>query len=169
MQSYSGVIKKCPRCSKPAKINRVRIRSSPRKHKKCNILKISSGRVQKRSKTFLAKPSIDTQVTTDQLYVTFPSLDDSNCSTSASPSLHSSDESSGSGSETSFDAEMYEYGECSGPSCNFKFCVKCNCKYHPCRICKDFSPASPTRIHFTSKSSVACSTKSLKSLKRLVY
>lgn len=154
----------------------IKIRSSPRKNKKkSNIYKISSnqsGRIQKRSKTFLGKASIESQLTShDQLFVTFPMLEDRSSSTSPSSSFYaspSSDESSGSGNEISCEMSTYEYGECSGPTCSFKFCVKCNCKYHPRQLCKDFSPASPTRLHI-SRSSVACSSKSLKSLKRLVY
>lgn len=132
------------------------------------ILSISSGRVTKRPKTFLSKTSIETHSPADS-FLTF--LDDSRASPStssscASPSSFSSDDSSG--CEGANDAVTYEFGVCSGISCNFKFCVKCNCKYHPRQLCKDFSPASPTRGHM-NKSSVACSSQSFKSLKRLVY
>lgn len=172
-QSHSGPIKKCPRCSRPATISSIKIRSSPRKRKKSsNVLKIcsfNSGRVQKQSKTFLSKPSIDSHSQIDQLYATFPTLDDHSGSTSASsscasPTSPSSDESSNSENESM--EVVYEFAVCSGYACHFKFCSKCNCKYHPRQTCKDLSPASPSREHF-NKSSVACSSKSFKSLKRL--
>lgn len=166
---HPGPLKKCPRCCKPAPIHSIKIRCSPRKKRKCNILKLSTscaGRVQKRSKTFLSKPSIESQLLSEPLYATFPcaldsASDSSNC---GSPSVPSSDESNNELHET----EMYEFAECSGISCNFKFCVKCNCKYHPRQLCKELSPASPPRGSF-NKSSVACSSQSFKSLKRLVY
>lgn len=167
-------MKKCPRCFRSAIVNSIRIRSSPRKNRKSNIFKIStassSGRIQKqRKKTFLEKPSIDSPTSAEQLYVTFPMLDDGSSSTSPTSSHYtspSSDESSG--NEMLGDTTLYEYGECSGPMCNFKFCVKCNCKYHPRQLCRDFSPVSPTRPHI-NRSYVACSNKSKKSLKRLIY
>lgn len=165
---------KCPKCRKPAKINSVKIRSSPRKKKKkhcSSILKLStgpSGRVQKRSSSFLAKPSIDSFSMSGDLYVTFPMLGEHSDSASpSSPSSPSSDESGSSGSEMLGDAAMYEFAVCSGLSCHFKFCVKCKCKSHPRQMCKELSPASPT--HAVNRSSVACSNKSLKSLKRLIY
>lgn len=161
-------MKKCPRCGRPSVVNCIKIRSSPRKAKKLNILKISSGRVQKRNKSFLAKPSIDSIGTASQLFVTFPTLDDRSGSTSPSSNYGSpsSDESS---SSEQLDAEMYEFGVCSGQTCNYKFCVKCNCKYHPRAPCKDFSPASPTRGYMHNSSTVACTSQSIKSLKRLIY
>lgn len=130
-----------------------------------NISSVGSGRVQKRSRSFLAKPSIDSQFSySEKLFVTFPTL--SNTSPSSSGGSPSSDESSG--GEMSDETGTYEYGECTGISCNFKFCVKCNCKYHPRQPCKELSPASPPR-GFTgnNNSSVACSSRSFKSLKRL--
>lgn len=169
-QSHIGPLKKCPRCFKPAVISSIKIRSSPRKKRKCNILKLSTavagGRVQKRTKSFLSKPSIDSQLLSEQLYATFPCMLESasDSSNSGSPSAPSSDESSCEMHET----ETYEFAECSGLSCNFKFCVKCNCKYHPRQKCKELAPPSPPRGSF-NKSSVACSNRSFKSLKRLVY
>lgn len=175
-QSFSGQLRKCPRCMKPAKVSTIKIRRSPRKKKKRNISdipKISSGRVQKPSKTFLAKPSIDSHYSFDQLYVTFPMLDErsnsnspSTSSSGESPHPPSSDESASSGNEFSTEAESYEFGVCSGISCNFKFCVKCNCKYHPRQLCKELSPASPSRSH-RHETSVACTSLNRKSLKRL--
>lgn len=142
----------------------IKIRSSPRK-KKSNILKLSttSGRVEKKIKTFLSKPSIESQSFSDQFFVTFPNFnsDSSNC---GSPSTTSSDES---GCET-HETESYEFAQCSGIACSFKFCIECLCKYHPRQRCKIFSPASPSRSS-VNKGSIACSNKSLKSLKRLVY
>lgn len=84
----------------------------------------------------------------------------------SSPSMPSSDESYASSGEMEASTEIYEYAVCSGISCCFKFCVKCDCKYHPRQKCKDLSPVSPQRSYL-SKSSVACSQKSKKSLKRL--
>lgn len=175
-QTHQGTLKKCPKCCRPAKVKTTSLRTSPRKKKKKNmsILKIStSGRVQKRSKTFLLSPSIDSSsVLSDDLYVTFPMLEehsDSPSSTSCgSLGSQTSDESCGSGSETPKEAENYEYAECSGIACKFKFCVKCNCRYHPRLQCKDFSPVSPPRGQM-NKSAVACSRASVKSLKRLIY
>lgn len=161
-KSHAGPLKKCPRCCKPAIINSIKIRSSPRK-KKSSIHKLSTvgaGRVHKRIKTFLSKPSIESQNISEQLYTTFPCMldsasDSSNCGTPSSD-------------ESSCETEIYEFAECSGISCNFKFCVNCNCKYHPRQRCKELSPPSPSRSSI-NKSSVACSNQSFKSLKRLVY
>ena len=158
---------KCPYCSKPAKINTIQIRRSPRKKKKIagSILKISSsGRIQKRSKTFLSKPSIDSHSPSDSSFVTF--MDVQSPSPSTSSGSPSSDDSCGSGSEMPNETGTYEYGECSGIACSFKFCVKCRCKYHPRQLCKEFSPGSPSR---SVNGTVACSSRSLKSLKRLIY
>lgn len=89
----------------------------------------------------------------------------SSCGSPSSPS--SSEESAASGSEMPPEADnLYEYGTCSGVSCKYKFCVKCNCRFHPRTKCPEFSPASPSKSINTS---VACSSRSLKSLKRLVY
>jgi hypothetical protein len=172
-QTHQGTLKKCPKCCKPARVKTTSLRTSPRKKRKSScILKMStSGRIQKRSKTFLLSPSIDSNSRNDDFYVTFPMLevhsDSPSSSSSGSPSSHASDESCGSGNEATKEAESYEYAECSGLTCKFKFCVKCNCKYHPRVQCKDFSPVSPPRNF--NKSAVACSRASVKSLKRLIY
>lgn len=170
-------MRKCPKCGNPAKISTISIRSSPRKKKKTRgILKVSSrgqGRVQKQNKTFLSKPSIDSCTLNDQLYVTFPTLDDysgseSTLSSPASPVSPNSEDSGTSGNESGRETQTLEFGSCSKVNCHFKFCVKCNCKYHPRRLCNDFSVASPTRT-YTSKSSIACTRQSTKRLKRLTY
>lgn len=172
-RSYSGPMKKCPRCCKTATLSSIKIRSSPRKRKKSNsilkICSISSGRVQKQAKSFLSQSSIDSHSLTDEVLTTFPILEESRSSTSASSSCASpiaslsSDDSCYSESETAVET-VYEFFVCSGHSCNFKFCVKCNCKYHPRQMCKELLAASPSR---SNKSSVACSNRSFKSLKRL--
>lgn len=163
---------KCPSCQTvTANICKVKIRTSPRKSKKRNtssILKISSGRIQKRSKTFLDKPSIDSQCSSDSLLVTFPELEENNSGESASGSQSSEDSS---GNEHSNDIEMYEYALCSRKQCNFKFCTNCKEKYHPRQKCKELAPASPSRgLSFDSSGS--CANRSVKnskrSLKRLI-
>ncbi|CRK99555.1 CLUMA_CG012872, isoform A [Clunio marinus] len=165
----SGPLKKCPICSKPAII--MKVRSSPRKKKKTNLFKIAytnSGRTRKKSASFLSKASIDSQSTNEQFYVTFHQFDDRSATTSSSdtPGPSSSDDSSG--SEITASEELHEYAECSGVSCHFKFCVRCNCKYHRGHPCKDLSPPSPPR-GLLAKTTVVGSRKSLKSLKRLIY
>lgn len=105
---------------------------------------------------------------TEQLYATFPGLEEHSSNSSSSPGSASSDESSGSSNEMSSETGLYEYAVCSGISCGFKFCVKCNCKYHPRQLCKEFAPASPSR-NYSANKSVACSSQSLRSLKRLIY
>lgn len=162
-KSHKGPLKKCPKCCKPAIISSIKIRKSPRK--RSNILKLSTagaGRVHKRNKTFLSKPSIESQALPEQLFVTLPCMLDSDSSNCGSPSTPSSDDSSCELHET----ETYEFAECSGTLCNFKFCVNCSCKYHPRQTCKELAPASPSRGSFKN---VACSNQSFKSLKRLVY
>lgn len=160
-----------------AKICRIPIRTSPRKKKKRNIssiLKISTGRIHKRSSTFLDKPSIDSQCSSEQLLVTFPELENNSSGASISsgcesPLSQSSEDSSS--NENSNDIEMYEYAECCGKSCHFKFCTRCKEKYHPRQKCKELAPASPSNgISFDS--SGACIKRSMKnskrSLKRLI-
>lgn len=179
MQAKHGAQYKCPSCQKvTAKINTIPIRKSPRKKKKRNvtsILKISTGRVQKRSKSFLNKPSIDSQCSSEDLFVTFPELDEHNSGASASSSCDSpaspSSEDSSSNEHQSSDIEMYEYAECTGKLCRFKFCTNCKEKYHPRQKCKELAPVSPSRgISFDSSGS--CVNRSVKnskrSLKRLI-
>lgn len=165
--------KKCPRCRKSAIIKQIPIRSSPRKNRKkkmgtsLNILQLSPhGRVSKRqtSKTLsLTKTSIHADCFNEahKICQTLPlTFDDEKSSSSSgceSPGNFSS------GNEDSND-EIYEFAECTAPSCCFKFCVKCNCKYHPRFTCGDLSPPSPSRV---PKIAAACTKSSLKSLKRL--
>lgn len=176
MQSHQkSTFKKCPKCCRPARIDKIEIRISPRK-KKSNIYKLSktyTGRVQKRTRTFLSKTSIESfNEVSDPLYVTMASLDDDS---SKSPKSSSSFESPGNSSGTDDTSNItgqessmqeYEYGICTGAGCSYRFCVKCNCKYHPKRICGDLSPPSPSRF---SRTHAACTRASLKSLKRLAY
>lgn len=169
--------KKCPRCSKTAKITQIRIRNSPRK--RVNFLKLSpskGGRVQKHSKTFLSKTSIESSCFSEVsslLYATLPNLDDE---LSRSPNRSSDYESlattSNSSSDDTMDTttgeEVYEYATCGAIGCGFKFCVKCNCKYHPRQQCRDLSPPSPNR-NVKNVSAGACTMASRKSLRRLKY
>lgn len=160
-----------------AKISSIAIRRSPRKKKKrnvSNILKISSGRVQKRSKSFLDKPSIDSQCSHNHLYVTFPELEEYNSEMSTRSSGGSSPCPSSedfSGNELTNDTEMYEFAECTGKACRFKFCTSCKERYHPRQKCKELAPASPSR-GFSFDSSGSCVhrsfTNSKRSLKRLI-
>lgn len=158
---------KCPRCfMSTGVLKSIKIRTSPRKKKKTarSISLIVSGRVEKRKKSFLSKTaSIAPHSPSHSLVDTF--LDEASTSSGscASPGTPSSDDS---GSEIPNEAEIYEYGECSRATCCFKFCVKCNCKYHPQQVCKELSPASPSSFY---KSSVISSRQSKKSLKRLIY
>jgi hypothetical protein len=154
----------------------VKIRNSPRKKKtisSSSILKLSTspstGRVQKRFRTFLSKTSIPHEsfheALTNPHYVTLSHIDEDS---SKSPQRSSScDSPNSSGSDESCETdEIYEYGICTGVGCSFKFCIKCNCKYHPRRICGDLSPPSPSR----NNSKILAGTKaSRKSLRRLNY
>lgn len=90
--------------------------------------------------------------------------EESSCSPQRSSSC---DSPSSSGTDESCEMdEIYEYGICTGVGCSFKFCIKCNCKYHPRRICGDLSPPSPSR----NNSKILAGTKaSRKSLRRLNY
>lgn len=167
-----STFKRCPRCRKPATISTVKIRNSPRK-KKTNggsILKLSTstGRVQKRFRTtFLSKTSIPDSFheTSNQHYVTLSHIDEDSSRSPQRSSSCDSPNSSGSDETCEMD-EIYEYGICTGVGCSFKFCIKCNCKYHPRRICGDLSPPSPSR----NNSKILAGTKaSRKSLRRLNY
>jgi hypothetical protein len=166
-KSYAGKLTKCPRCRKPAKIHVTKIRKSPRK--KRNLMKISyrsPGRVQKKSSTFLAHSSnLVDSIYSESLYTTISSSPEST-SGQGSPVRHSSDESSG--NESVFDSISHEYAECTGKSCNFKFCLKCECRSHPRQDCKELSPNSPIRKIQNESGSVACTSQSFKRLKRLI-
>lgn len=123
------------------------------------------GRVSKRtaSRTLLSKTSIadgfnETLKVCHTLPLNFDEEKSSSSSGCESPCGNCS-----SGSEDSND-EIYEFAECTALGCCFKFCVKCNCRYHPKFKCADLSPPSPSR---TSKNAVACSKTSRKNLKRL--
>lgn len=161
---------KCPRCKKPAKIQVTQIRKSPRK--KRNVMKISynsPGRVQKKASTssFFQQPSLlADSLYSESMYTTFPGINSSPESSSSlgSPSRVSSDESSG--NESIYDSIAHEYAECTGKSCNYKFCPKCECKSHPRQDCKELSPNSPIRK--SKESSIACTSQSFKRLKRLI-
>jgi len=132
-------------------------------------LSTSTGRVQKKFRTtFLSKTSIPEsfhEALGNPHYVTLSHIDEDS---SRSPQRTSScDSPNSSGSDESCETdEIYEYGICTGVGCSFKFCIKCNCKYHPRRICGDLSPPSPSRNH----SKILAGTKaSRKSLRRLNY
>ncbi|KAG5680748.1 hypothetical protein PVAND_010237 [Polypedilum vanderplanki] len=169
------VCKKCPRCCRPATIKKVKIRNSPRK-KKNNILSISTsisttGRVQKRTKTFLSKTTIDTfhdsSLRSSPLFVSLAD-DELSRSPNRSSSCESPNSSLSGDDINNFD-EIYEYGVCESNGCSYKFCVKCNCKYHPRRQCADLSPPSPNRYFKFNESGGACTRASNKSLRRLAY
>jgi hypothetical protein len=131
-----------------------------------NILQLSPhGRVSKRSpRKLLSKTSIaGFNEAAHKICQTLPlNFSDEEKSSSSSgcesPGGHCSSSSEDSNDET------YEFAECTAIGCCFKFCVKCNCRYHPKFKCADFSPPSPSR---TSKKVIACSKKSRKNLKRL--
>ncbi|XP_070509781.1 serine-rich adhesin for platelets-like [Chironomus tepperi] len=166
----TSTFKRCPRCRKPATISTIKIRNSPRKKKTSSILKLSTstGRVQKRFRTtFLSKTSIPESFheALNPHYVTLSHIDEDSSRSPQRSSSCDSPNSSGSDESCEID-EIYEYGICTGAGCSFKFCVKCNCKYHPRRICGDLSPPSPS--HNQSKT-VAGTKASRKSLRRLNY
>jgi hypothetical protein len=174
-RSFSGKLTKCPRCRRPAKIQVTKIRKSPRK--KRNLMKISyksPGRVQKKSSTstFLTHSSFladsvygDSLYSTTTTFLGINSSPESSSSSHGSPTRHSSDDSSG--NESVFDSISHEYAECTGRTCNFKFCPRCECKSHPREECKEYSPHSPTHKN-SEKASVACTSQSIKRLKRLI-
>uniref|UniRef100_A0A182PVC8 F-box domain-containing protein n=1 Tax=Anopheles epiroticus TaxID=199890 RepID=A0A182PVC8_9DIPT len=60
-----------------------------------------------------------------------------------------------------------DYAICSAMFCGFRFCIKCLCEYHPNTVCADLAANSPTKEEERSRSNVACSRQSRRSLQRL--
>lgn len=165
--SFKGKIKKCPLCSKPAKIQVMKIRKSPRKRK--NLKDISTIRFNKTSGASF-QTSLKSNIGTNIFYTTFPNFDkspstNSRCSNDSQSSL-SSDDSSGF-DDSNYESISYEFAKCSYQQCSFKFCPNCNSKSHPRKKCNELS-LSPLRSR-NEKNSVACTSQSLKNLKRLKY
>lgn len=147
-----GSKKLCAKCGGEASIKTIKLRRSKRRRNIAKFSTVGAGHLQKRKITFLKKP----------IFVTLFSKPDSDSSDGNSLNTQSSEDSS----DDVFGTESFKVAECLAMCCKFRSCVSCNCKFHPERKCKDLSPASLSCETFTN---VACTSKSLERVKRVLF